>query len=102
MTITMRNLPETERPRERMMQLGADSMSVVELIAIILGSGTKTMPVLPLAQTIMAHFGTLEKLAEASIEELCQIHGLGQAKAIQLKAAITLGLRASREAGADR
>lgn len=90
-------LPEAERPRERLMRHGAETLSAAELIAIILGSGTKSAPVLQLAQQIVARFGCLQKLAEATIEELCQINGVGVAKAVQLRAAFNLGLRASRQ-----
>lgn len=90
-------LPEAERPRERLVRHGAETLSAAELIAIILGSGTKSAPVLQLAQEIVGRFGCLQKLAEATIEELCQIKGVGVAKAVQLRAAFNLGLRASRQ-----
>jgi DNA repair protein RadC len=99
---SVRNLPEAERPRERLMRYGAETLSASELIAIILGSGTKNAPVLQLAQQIVARFGCLQKLAEATVEELCQIKGVGTAKAIQLRAAFNLGLRASRHAIAPK
>lgn len=95
-------LPETERPRERLATHGSEAVSTMELLAIILGSGTRTMPVLKLAQELMARFGTLHKLTEATLAELCQIPGLGQAKAIQIKAAISLGMRAAKQAVAPR
>lgn len=90
-------LPEAERPRERLMQLGSEAVSTMELLAIILGSGSKSTPVLKIAQDIMVRFGTLNQIAEASIQELCLIPGLGKAKAIQIKAALTLGMRASKQ-----
>lgn len=90
-------MPETERPRERLLQHGPEAISSAELIAIILGSGTKGCSVLQIAQELLVRFGTLQKFAEASIEELQQVKGLGKAKAIQLKAALSLGLRASRQ-----
>lgn len=90
-------MPETERPRERLLQYGPEAISSAELIAIILGSGTRGSSVLQIAQELLVRFGTLQKFAEASIEELQQIKGLGKAKAIQLKAALNLGLRASRQ-----
>lgn len=94
---SIQRLPEHERPRERLLRHGAEAMSTAELIAIILGNGTKTMPVLQLAQEIVMRFGSLRRLAEASIEELCQIKGLGTAKAIQLKASLSLGMRAAKQ-----
>lgn len=94
---SIHSLPEEERPRERMMKRGAESLSTTELIALILGSGSKSKPILDLAQEIMCRFGTLARLAEATLSELLEIKGIGQAKAIQLKAAFSLGLRASRQ-----
>lgn len=90
---SIQNIPASERPRERLLRYGPEAMTTAELIAIILGSGMKGMPILELSQQIVARFGTLEKLSEATIEELCQVKGLGQAKALQLKAAFSLGAR---------
>lgn len=90
-------LPEEERPRERLLRFGADSLSLVELLAVILGSGTKTMPVLQLAQELVICFGGLKQLTEATLPELLTIKGIGKTKAIQLKAALNLGMRASRQ-----
>lgn len=94
---SIHQLPEEERPRERLLQHGPEAISSTELIAIILGSGTKGSSVLQISQELLVRFGTLQRFAEASIEELQQIKGLGKAKAIQLKAALNLGLRASRQ-----
>lgn len=95
---SVQQMPEAERPRERMMRCGPDSLSAAELIAIVLGSGTKSSPVMQLAQEILVQFGSLARLADATIEELCQIKGVGMAKAIQIRASINLGLRASKNA----
>lgn len=89
-------LPELDRPRERLLHQGAEALSTVELVALILGSGTKSMPVLRLAQELLGRFGSLQRLAEATIAELCQVKGIGQTKAIQLKASFALGTRAAR------
>lgn len=94
---SIQQMPETERPRERLIRYGAESLSAAELIAIILGSGTKQAPVLQLAQLILAKFSSLEQLAEATVQELCQVKGIGPAKAIQLRAVFNLGLRLSRQ-----
>lgn len=96
-TYSIHQLPEEDRPRERLVRMGPEAMSATELVAIILGSGTKAMPVLKLAQEIIMRFGTLRHLAEATLSELCQIKGVGLAKAIQLKAALSLGMRASKQ-----
>ena len=89
-------LPEEERPRERLVRYGPEAMTIVELIALILGSGTKTFPVLQVAHEMVIRFGGLQQLAQATLSELCQVKGVGIAKAIQLKAAFHLGLRASQ------
>jgi DNA repair protein RadC len=94
---SIQGLPEEERPRERLLRFGPDSLSLVELLAVILGSGTKTMPVLQLAQELVICFGGLKQLTEATLPELLTIKGIGKAKAIQLKAALNLGMRASRQ-----
>lgn len=99
---SIQKLPQEDRPRERMTRYGPEALSAAELIALILGSGTKSVPVLQLAQDVVARFGTLQGLSEATLAELCEINGVGMAKAIQIKAAFSLGLRASRQAIAPR
>jgi DNA repair protein RadC len=94
---TIKNIPEDERPRERLARHGAESLSSTELIAIVLGSGTKTQPVMEISQEIVSRFGSLRALGEATLAELCQVKGVGMAKAMQLKAAFSLGIRASRQ-----
>jgi DNA repair protein RadC len=94
---TLLKIPEEERPRERLLRHGAESLSLTELMAILLGSGTKAMPVMRLAQEILAKFGSLDQLAEATVAELCQVKGIGKAKAIQLKACFGIAARVSRQ-----
>lgn len=96
-TYSIQHMQESERPRERLQRFGAESLSIAELIAIVLGSGTKQMPVLKLAQLMLAKFGNLQQLADATIQELRQIKGIGLAKAIQLRAVFSLGLRLSKQ-----
>jgi DNA repair protein RadC len=93
---SIHHLPAEERPRERLISSGAESLSTTELIAIILGSGSKSKPILQLAHEILARFGGLRQLSEATLVELLEIKGVGIAKAVQLKAAFNLGLRASK------
>lgn len=90
------DLPKEDRPRERLAKFGAESLSTVELIALILGSGTKSQPVLQLAHEILRRFGTLKGLSEGTLSEFLEVKGVGTAKAMQLKAALSLGLRASK------
>lgn len=97
MHYSIQHLPEEERPRERLVRFGAESLSTTELIALILGSGSKSKPILQLAHEIMARFGDLRQLAEATLTELIEIKGVGSVKAIQLQAAFNLGMRASKQ-----
>lgn len=90
-------IPEADRPRERLRKHGVDAMTTAELLAIILGSGMKGKSVLHLSQEIVAHFGSLEALGQATFSELCQIKGLGPAKAIQVLAAVGLSSRITHQ-----
>lgn len=93
---SIKNIPCEDRPRERLAKLGAESLATAELIAVILGKGTKSTPILQLAHELLSHFGDLPAIHDATINELCQIKGIGPAKAIQLKASLALGLRAAK------
>lgn len=95
--IPIKNLPPDARPRERLARLGPEALSAIELLAILLGSGTKERSVLDLAAAILAHFGSLRKIADASLEELKEVKGVGEAKAILIRAAFALGQRQEEE-----
>ncbi len=88
--MSLKELPVEERPRERLTRLGAQALSSVELLAILLGHGTQKRSVLELAADLLKQFGSLKKLAEASLIDLRKVNGIGEAKAIQLKAAFSL------------
>lgn len=92
-TFTVHDLPLSERPRERLLKLGTEALSVQELLALILGRGTKGESVIMTAQKLLSKFGNLKNIASASIEELTQVKGIGLAKATQLKAALELSKR---------
>ena len=94
---SINELPVTERPRERLMRHGPEALSSAELIAIVLGSGTQSAPVLQLSHQLISRFGGLEKLGQATVSELCEVKGIGEAKAIQLRASFNLGLRLSKQ-----
>jgi DNA repair protein RadC len=89
----IRDLPTTERPRERLRDYGAGSLSTSELLAIVLRTGSSRESVLALASRLLSRYGGLVGLARAGFGELCQERGLGEAKASQLKAAFELGRR---------
>lgn len=92
-----KQFPISELPRERLMRDGVDALSLQELVAILLGTGTQGKSVLVLAQEMLLNFGGMDGLLNASIEELTKIKGIGKAKAILLKAAFGIALRAAKE-----
>lgn len=92
---TIHDLPDDERPRERLLHSGSDALSSAELLAIILRTGSQHENALELAQRILAHYGGLQGLARVSAGELLALKGLGNAKAAQILAALELGRRAA-------
>jgi DNA repair protein RadC len=95
-------LPLEERPRERLLSLGDDALSLTELLAICLGSGRRGKSVLHLAEELLGEFGSLSRILQASIAELTDIKGIGFAKALQLKAIFGLTKRMQRRGGMPR
>lgn len=91
---TLHDLPTEERPRERLKKVGVDNLSIQELLALIIERGKKGQNVLSIAQNLLANFGSLPKIKEASIEELQEVKGIGLATACKLKAAFKLGEKA--------
>src|SRR5277367_5863335 len=96
MSSTMREMPAAERPRERLLNQGANALKTAELLAILLRTGTSGRSVLELADFLLTHFGSLEALSRAPVGELMKIKGIGEAKAIELKAAFALAARLAR------
>ncbi|MDQ0351162.1 DNA repair protein RadC [Alkalibacillus filiformis] len=91
--ILIRDVPESDRPRERLIEVGPQALSNHELIAILIGSGSKGQSAISLATRLLKHFEGLLLLRDASINELTSINGIGVAKAVQLMAALELGKR---------
>ncbi|MBF8267345.1 MAG: hypothetical protein HW388_853 [Dehalococcoidia bacterium] len=91
--LMIRDLPAAERPRERLRSYGPSYLSNSELLAIILRTGTPSESVLGLSTRLLSQFGGLAGLARASYDELCSIHGCGEAKTAQVQAAFELGRR---------
>ncbi|USK84251.1 DNA repair protein RadC [Peribacillus asahii] len=98
----MREYRKEEKPRERFLQDGPESLSDQELFALLLRTGTKEESVLQMANRLMDAFEELRLLKEASIEELTAIKGIGEAKAMQLLAAVELGRRIHRVNNQER
>ena len=91
--LMIRDFPVSDRPRERMIQHGPQHLSNQEIIAILLRTGTKSESVLQLSSRFIKEFDGLSLLKEASIEEITSFKGIGEAKAVQLMAALELGRR---------
>lgn len=92
-SFTIHNLPREERPREKIKQDGPYKLSDKELLVLLLGRGIGGESVMVTAQRLLGHFRDIEKIANASIEELSSIKGIGLAKAAQIKSAFELGKR---------
>ena len=96
--MTLRDaLPPDQRPRERMLRLGPSALTNSELLALMLGTGTRGQNALVLAQNLLNHFGGVRSLLSAQFIDLKGFHGLGKAKICQLTAILALGRRALEE-----
>lgn len=101
--VPIRDLPEDMRPRERLLLRGEKTLSEAELLAIILGQGSQEMSALQLASFLLNRYRGLRGIRAASIEELIAVaKGIGQAKAVAIKAALELGSRAAQMLGESR
>ena len=89
--------PEGERPREKLLQRGASSLSDAELFAIFLRTGVKGKSAVDLAREMLAQFGSLTRLFAANHKEFCAVHGMGKAKFVQLQAVQEMARRALNE-----
>jgi DNA repair protein RadC len=96
-SVLIHDLPEQERPREKLAAHGAEALGNQELIAILLRTGRKGISAIQVAQELLKRFQSLENLAKASIDDLRKTKGIGRDKAIALKSAFTLALRMARE-----
>jgi DNA repair protein RadC len=94
---SVRDLPKSERPREKLRDKGVANISNSELLAIILGKGVKGESVLVTVQKLILHFGGLQNILEASLDDLMKIRGIGFAKACQLIACFELSKRLLKE-----
>lgn len=95
-TYTLRDVPAEDRPRERMLQYGAQALSNAELLAILLRTGTIHESAVTLAQRLLNEAGGLRRLVEMSTEQLMKLKGIGAAKALQIQAGLELGRRLAR------
>jgi DNA repair protein RadC len=91
----VREIPTDERPRERLKCYGASTLQTAELLAIVLRAGTPRENVIELSSRLLRQYGGLAGLLAIDFAALCGEHGVGMAKAAQLKAALELGRRLS-------
>ena len=92
-TVAIREMPAEERPRERLSHYGPSVCSTAELLAILLRTGTTERSALGLGEQLLSHFQGLRGVANASLEQLSAVKGVGEVKAIQIAAAIEMGKR---------
>lgn len=92
----IKDMPEQDRPRERLLIWGAESLSDSELLAIILRTGNRGRSALLLAQDLLDHFGDLRRLMNSDRESFCQIPGIGLSKYLQCKAAKEISRRCTQ------
>ena len=100
--LMIRDLPQNERPRERLQHIGAQAVATAELLAIVLRTGSGNENALRLAERLLHRFGDLTGLARASLPELQEVHGVGPAKAVEIKAALELGRRLTAQTPEER
>lgn len=98
----IRDMAEENRPRERLMRVGAQAVSTAELLAIVLRTGVGGENVLRLAERLLGEFRDLPGLARANVTELTRVKGVGPAKAVEIKAALEIGRRLMASAPQER
>lgn len=89
----MATVPVVDRPREKLARVGAEALGDNELIALVLGSGTRSRGALVVAQDVMQAAGEAQGLLRIGLDELCRVPGVGQSRAARLLAAVELGRR---------
>jgi len=94
--MSVKALPPEDRPRERLYQIGAAELSLPELLAIVLGRGSKEGSSLALAYRLLENFGDIVALGRSGLDEISNVPGIGFVRACQIAAAVELGKRFSR------
>lgn len=99
-SLSIKDWADDDKPREKLVQKGRSVLSDAELIAILIGSGTKNESAVELSKRILASVGNnLNDLGRLSVQQLMQFKGIGEAKAVTIAAALEIGRRRRREAG---
>src|ERR1041385_595740 len=102
-SLTIKNWAEEDRPREKLLLKGRHVLTDAELIAILIGSGTKKESAVELSKRILIQFGnSINELAKLSVQDLMKFKGIGEAKAISIVAALELGRRRKPDETAKR
>ncbi|RJP71362.1 MAG: JAB domain-containing protein [Candidatus Abyssobacteria bacterium SURF_17] len=101
-TALIREMPPSERPRERLARRGPSSLKTSELLATLFRTGTRNLNALELADTMLNKFGSLTAMSRASTDELKAFGGIGFAKAVEIQAAFELGRRLATEEAQNR
>jgi len=96
--VTIRHWPSSERPREKLLERGAQALSDAELLALLLGSGSRGRSAVELARSLLIEFGSLRELLNADRPRWLGQHGIGPARYCALQAAVELARRYFREA----
>src|SRR5579859_6145830 len=96
-SLRLKDQPVSERPRERLVERGTDALSHAELIAILLRTGLKGANAVEIGQQLLHKFGTLQALAQASVEDLRSVKGIGRDKAVTLMAAFALARKMAED-----
>jgi len=96
-SMRLKDQPVSERPRERLVALGADALSHAELIAILLRTGLKGANAVEIGKQLIQKFGTLQALARASVDDLRSVKGIGRDKAVTLVAAFALARKMAED-----
>lgn len=94
--VHLKHWPEDERPRERLVKQGADSLTDAQLLGIIIRTGSGGRTAVDVGRDLLDRFGGLSGVAQAGIAELCDVAGIGKAKAAEIKAAFEIGRRYQR------
>lgn len=100
--MAIKDWPEGDRPREKLLSLGAQALTDTELLAIFLRTGVRGKSAVELARELSLRFGSLASLFAADLEAVTEISGLGEAKYVQLQAVMEMARRALRETIAER
>lgn len=100
--LKLKELPVEMQPSSRLTLHGTPALSTAELIAIIIGTGSKTMNAIEVAEQLLIEFNDIVGIARATVEELCAVPGITETKAHQLKAAFELGRRQLSAGALDR